>query len=374
MLKSQKNYPLFIMLMLGLLCFLPWAVAVQYQAALPGYRFQFPRDHASHPAFKTEWWYYTGHLNTETGARYGYELTFFRVGTKTDEEPATENTGPWSTDNLYAAHFALSDESKKAFHYSEKLNRPAVGVAGSLTDHYYVWNELWLAEQLSDRMILRAGDEKHEIHLMLTPQKAPVVHGRNGVSQKASCVGCGSHYYSMTRLLTEGILLVDGKPMPVRGLSWMDHEFGSNQLGKHQTGWDWFSVQLDDGTDLMLYLLREEDGGIDPNSSGTVVDAQGNTRHLGLKDFSVKNSGRTWTSPKTKGTYPMGWTVTVPSEGLSLTVEPAFDAQELSTGASTGVAYWEGSSQVSGTRRGQSVQGQAYVELTGYAEAFKARI
>lgn len=354
--------------MLGILLIVPLALAFQYQAALPGYQYQFPRDHASHPDYKTEWWYYTGHLKTTKGKRYGYELTFFRVGND-PKVVQPGNTSPWNTNNLYAAHFALSDENSKAFHYSEKLNRAGLNVAGARTDTYYVWNELWLAEQLGNSMIIRADslDGKQEIHLLLTSEKPPVIHGKNGVSQKASCEGCASHYYSLTHLKTEGSLLLDGKAYPVTGLSWMDHEFGSNQLAKNQQGWDWFSVQLNDNTELMLYLLRQDNGHIDPNSSGTVVYADGRSRHLTLKDFTVKNAGPTWTSPASKGTYPIGWKIEVPSEQLTLTVTPAFESQELFTAGSTGVSYWEGSSNVTGTKQGHSIQGQAYVEMTGYA-------
>ena len=367
-LQMIKRLPKWVIPVLGILLMIPLALAFQYQAALPGYQYQFPRDHASHPDYKTEWWYYTGHLQTTAGKRYGYELTFFRVGN--DPKVVQEkNTSPWNTNNLYAAHFALSDESNKTFHYSEKLNRSGLNVAGARTDTYYVWNELWLAEQLGQPMIIRADspDGKQEIHLLLTSQKPPVIHGKNGVSQKASCEGCASHYYSMTRLKTEGILLLEGKAYPVTGLSWMDHEFGSNQLAKNQQGWDWFSVQLTDNTELMLYLLRQDNGQIDPNSSGTVVYDDGRSRHLMLKDFTVTNAGPTWTSPASKGTYPIGWRISVPSEQLTLNITPAFENQELFTAGSTNVSYWEGSSHVSGTKQGKSVQGQAYVEMTGYA-------
>ncbi len=366
--KLLFKHPTWFLPVLGLLLIVPLALAFQYKPALPGYQYQFPQDHASHPNFKTEWWYYTGHLQTPQGKQYGYELTFFRIGN--DPKAVQENNAsPWNTNNLYAAHFALSDENGKTFHYNEKLNRTGLNVAGSRTDTYYVWNELWLAEMLGKQMALRADspDGKQEIHLLLSSEKPPVIHGQSGVSQKASCMGCASHYYSLTRLKTEGLLLLEGKAYPVSGLSWMDHEFGSNQLAKNQQGWDWFSVQLNDNTELMLYLLRQDNGRIDPNSSGTVVYADGHSRHLSLKDFTVQNSGPQWTSPASKGTYPMGWKVSIPSEELTLNITPAFENQELFTAGSTGVSYWEGSSQVEGRKKGQTVQGQAYVEMTGYA-------
>lgn len=353
-----------------LLLMVPLALAFQYKAALPGYQYQFPRDHASHEAFKTEWWYYTGHLQTQSGKQYGYELTFFRVGNDPKLRQASpDSKNPWNTDNLYAAHFALSDEQNKTFHYSEKLNRAGLNLAGALSNHYYVWNELWLAELLGQQMVLRANspDGKQEIHLLLSSEKPPVIHGSGGVSQKASCVGCASHYYSLTRLKTEGLLLIDGKAEPVTGLSWMDHEFGSNQLSREQTGWDWFSIQLSDNTEVMLYLLRNEDGSVDPNSSGTLVDAQGNSRHLNLNDFKVIESGKKWVSPASKGVYPLGWKIQIPSAKLELAVTPSFENQELTTQGSTKVAYWEGSSKVSGKKAEKTVSGQAYVEMTGYA-------
>jgi len=371
-LSQLKLKPLALRLLtiLAIGCIVPLALgAFQYEKALRGYQYHFPQDHASHPKYKTEWWYYTGHLNTAKGQKYGYELTFFRIGTD-EKQVKPDNKSPWNTNNLYAAHFALSDENNRKFYYHEKLNRAGLNVAGARTDTYYTWNELWLVEGLGKQMILRADspDGKEEIHLLLTPEKEPVIHGLNGVSQKASCVGCASHYYSMTRLKTEGNLLIDGKATRVTGLSWMDHEFGSNQLAQNQKGWDWFSIQCGDKTELMLYLLRRDNGSIDPNSSGTWIDLNGQSHHLTLKDFTVKNSGQSWTSPASKGKYPMGWTVSVPAQRLTLTITPAFQNQELYTTGSTGVAYWEGSAHVSGSRWGKPVTGQAYVEMTGYVE------
>jgi predicted secreted hydrolase len=373
LLKNILNQsPRWVFPVLIMLLAVPLALGFQYKAALPGYQYHFPQDHASHEQYKTEWWYYTGHLQTKAGQKYGYELTFFRIGNDPQLRQATDNKqNPWNTNNLYATHFALSDEKNQAFHYSEKLNRAGLNLAGALGDHYYVWNELWLAELLGNQMVLRANspDGKQEIHLLLSNEKPPVIHGKGGISQKASCVGCASHYYSLTRLKTEGLLLIDGKAEPVTGLSWMDHEFGSNQLSREQTGWDWFSIQLNDKTEVMLYLLRHENGRIDPHSSGTIVDAKGNSRHLTLNDFKVIESGKHWTSPASQGTYPMGWRIAIPSEKLDLTITPSFENQELFTKGSTKVAYWEGSSKATGQKAGKAIAGQAYVEMTGYAKA-----
>jgi predicted secreted hydrolase len=338
-----------------------------FRQALPGYTYLFPVDHASHEPFKTEWWYYTGHLDGSNGKRYGYELTFFRAATGL-ESPA--KTAAWPMENLYLAHFAISDETGRKFHFKEQLNRGGQGLAGARSDTYRVWNGLWSAEQLGDRHVLKASLPGFEISLLLKPSKPPAIHGQGGVSQKADCRGCASHYYSITRFQTEGMLYEQGKPVSVRGQSWMDHEFGSNQLGKTQVGWDWFSLQLDDKTEVMLYQLRNRDGSLDRNSSGSLVDASGRVRHLPLSNFSVKTTA-TWTSPETHGRYPMGWQVEIPSEKLSLTVTPAFPNQELVIRSATGLTYWEGSARVRGTRQGKPVSGDAYVEMTGYASAFR---
>lgn len=341
-----------------------------FRQALPGYRFSFPRDHAAHPDFKTEWWYYTGHLQPPSGAPFGYELTFFRTGLPPQNLPTQSR---WALTQVYPAHFAISDEGHQRFFFTEKLNRAGLGIAGAESQVYRVWNETWFAEQLGNSQLLHAEAPEYSLHLLLTPQKAPVIHGKNGVSQKASCTGCASHYYSMTRLQTQGILYQAGKPIPVKGISWMDHEFGSNQLAQHQVGWDWFSIQLQNGSELMLYLLRTQSGTLDPNSSGTWISQNGQAQHLTLNQFQVKSTG-SWTSPTSKAKYPMGWQINLPSQQLSLTLTPAFQNQELATRSSTGVIYWEGSTHVSGTQAGKPIKGQAYVEMTGYAQAFKQRL
>ena len=346
------------------------ALAKTFKKALPGYVFSFPHDHASHDDFKTEWWYFTGHLKTDAGASYGYELTFFRSGM--DSSPA-ESTSRWDLQNVYMAHLALTDPQGHKFYFREKLNRNAPGVAGARQDSCYVYNELWSLEELGDKFVLRADVPEFGIHLLLSSKKKPTIHGANGVSQKASCVGCASHYYSMTRLETTGTLFLDKKSVPVSGLSWMDHEFGSNQLTTDQVGWDWFSVQLENGYELMLYSMRRNDGSIDKNSSGTLVAPDGSSRHLTVTDFSIKANSE-WKSTKSGGTYPMDWQVTIPSANLNLKILPTMREQELVTAGSTGVVYWEGDSTVSGTKDGKPVTGQAYVEMTGYAEKFRKSI
>lgn len=363
----MKRWLIFLVLFILGGTFLQLAEAKSFRLALPGYRYHFPADHAAHEDFKTEWWYYTGHLRSKSGKTFGYELTFFRMGTGIDNLPKNSD---WALVQLYPAHFAISDATTQAFHFWEKLSRGGGGLAGADTAKYLVWNQNWRVRQQGDKHFLSAASNGNAINLTLTPLKPPVIHGKNGVSQKASCKGCASHYYSYTRMQTTGSITVNGETMDVSGLSWMDHEFGSNQLTSDQTGWDWFSIQLDNDTELMLYLMRTKSGIQDQNSSGTFVAASNQSRHLGEKDFSVHPMGH-WTSPATKAVYPSGWQVSVPSQKLSLTITPLFKNQELVTRASTNTAYWEGACTVTGTFKGRPIQGEAYVELTGYDKPFR---
>jgi predicted secreted hydrolase len=344
-------------------------LARTFRQALPGYTYAFPKDHASHEEYKTEWWYYTGHLNSEDGRKFGYELTFFRTGL---ENSAVEKT-PWDVKNIYLAHFAVSDESNKKFLFYEKLNRAGLNTATARPDNYQVVNETWSVEQLGNDFVLRADAPNCSLHLLLSSLKPPVIHGTNGISQKASCKGCASHYYSMTRLKSSGYLYLNNAANKVTGNSWMDHEFGSNQLTSEQVGWDWYSLQLDNNSELMLYVMRRSDGTLDNNSSGTIVNADGTSKHLNLADFKI-GAARTWISSATGAHYPMDWSIKIPSAKLDLTVKSAFENQELNTKQSTGVAYWEGAASVSGTQDNRPVTGQAYVEMTGYAEKFRKNI
>jgi predicted secreted hydrolase len=324
---------------------------------------QFPADHFSHPDFKTEWWYYTGHLAADSGRRYGYQVTFFRFGLR---ERQVELPAPPLFSELYMAHFALSDLTTRQFTFRERIERGYGDKAGAATDSLLVWNGDWKVSGDGTSHAIEINDRGRQLRLDLKSLKAPVLHGDNGLSQKGDGAGRASYYYSLTRMATAGSLTVNGKSEKVRGLTWMDHEFGSNQLTDAQVGWDWFSIQLDDQTELMLYLMRRKDGAIDGHSSGTLLYADGRTRKLSQADFRVEVLNR-WQSPKSGANYPMKWQVMVPAEGIELKINPAFAEQELITNRSTRVTYWEGAVLINGTVRGKSVRGQGYVEMTGYA-------
>jgi predicted secreted hydrolase len=234
-------------------------------------------------------------------------------------------------------------------------------MAGARTDRYRVWIDTWQVELTGDEHHLRADHSGWAIDLRLRSAKPSVFHGENGVSQKALGRGRASHYYSLTRLVGTGFLRVGREKLPVRALAWMDHEFGSNQLTPQQVGWDWYSLQLDDGRELMLYVMRLRDGGVEPVSSGTAVAVDGRARHLRLSDFHVQATDQ-WRSPTTGGLYPAGWRIQVLFEKLDVTLQPTVAQQEVVTRGGAGVSYWEGSVRVTG-----SATGVGYVELTGYA-------
>lgn len=366
----SKRLPVFLAI-LSLLCL--GAAQIPFEFAEPGYRFSFPKDHGAHPAFRTEWWYFTGQL-TSDGREYGYELTFFRQGS--DHPAVLENPSRWAPRQLYLAHFAVTDLHDKRFFYTDRMSREALGKAGAGLDRLEVWIDAWRAAQEGETIHLWAEEESAgkgapagwKIDLALSPAKPPVVHGREGVSKKGEEPGQASHYYSFTRLETRGTLRANGKEEKVTGLSWMDHEFGSGILNRHQVGWDWFSIQLDDGTDYMFFQIRRENGERDPASSGTVITSGGG-RSLSAGEFTLTPI-QYWKSGATGADYPVGWKIEIPSERLSLESRPALREQELVTSKSTRIAYWEGASRFTGTKAGKPVSGKGYVELTGYAAPF----
>jgi len=340
-----------------------------FQSARPGRTFHFPRDHGAHPDFKTEWWYYSGHLRAADGDTFGYQLTFFRVALA---KPNPQAKSAWAADTIYFAHLALTDVKRQKFIFQEKAQRGALGLAGAATDRLKVWVDDWQAEMQANDHHLQAKTDAFSLDLTLTPLKPPVLHGQAGYSKKAAQADVASHYYSITRLAATGRITLYDKIFEVEGTTWLDREFSTGQMAEHHRGWDWFALQLADGADIMLYLMRLKDGGIDPSSSGTLIDPQGKAHHLTLSDFSVKNTG-TWTSPHSKATYPAAWEIALPRHGYRLTLTPTLADQELMTGGSANLTYWEGQVNITGSRDGKPLTGQGYAELTGYAGSLGMR-
>jgi len=350
---------------------LAWVFAVgaqnPYQVALPGYRYEFPRDYFNHPEYQTEWWYYTGNVTAEDGHRFGFELTFFRQGVNRD----AEKRGTWDVRDVYVAHLALSDLDGQAFYHAERTNRAGPGIAGVDEAQQRIWNGNWSVRWQGDEQELQAVDSRFSFSLALHPEKPPVIHGENGVSQKAEGAGRASHYISLTRLATRGELQVGGKRYAVKGLAWMDHEFFTHQLEKGQVGWDWVSLQLEDQTELMLYRIRRADGTEDPHSSGTYVDAKGQATHLKKEEFSLVPEGEMWKSASTGARYPMRWKIAVPKLGLDLEATTRLKSQEMAGSSKVMPNYWEGAIELTGNRGKNAVAGVGYLEMTGYDRAVR---
>lgn len=339
----------------------PAFTAEPWRQASRDYVLSLPEDHASHPDHRIEWWYYTGNLESDRGRRFGYQVTFFRIGI--DRAPA--NPSVWAVRDLLMAHIAVTDAESGRHLFAERLSRAGAGWAGASPRELRVWNDDWEARLEFGRHRLQARDPRFAIDLLLTEDRPPVLHGDRGYSQKGSTPGNATHYYSLTRMPTEGGISIDGERHRVTGLSWMDHEFGTSFLEKGQQGWDWFSVQFDDGSDLMVFQLRRADGSADPQSSGTLVRPGQPQRRLDASGIAL-TPGRRWTSAASGGTYPVEWRIALPGEQIELEARPLVDGQEL-VGPRSGVSYWEGAIEVRGRRAGQPVTGRGYLEMTGYS-------
>jgi predicted secreted hydrolase len=323
--------------------------------------FVFPQDHGPHPEFRNEWWYVTGNLDNEDGERFGFELTIFRFAL-TPSVSASKSA--WRTNQVYIAHLAVTDADNKRFYVAQRYSRGAAGLAGAQAKPFRVWIDDWeiAGKAETGTWHLIADDEDFGIDLELRALKPPVLNGIDGLSQKSADPSNASYYYSITRLQTEGSLRIGENDYTVSGLSWLDREWSTSALAADQVGWDWFALQLDDGSELMIYGLRLENGTRDPASAGTFVSANGVTTHLAYDDVEISVLEE-WSSPE-GGSYPSRWLLRVPRFGLELNVTPVISDQELFTT----VRYWEGAVDVTGEHELRPVEGRGYVELTGYAE------
>jgi predicted secreted hydrolase len=349
--------------------------------------FVFPADHGPHPAFQTEWWYFTGNLATAAGRRFGYQLTLFRSALA---PPESENTGgdrsSWDTDQLYMAHFGLTDEEGGEFFSFERFSRGAVGLAGAEADPFRVWLEDWSVTGIDGAQVrepstskqveadplaassailpltLQAREDGIGVELALRPIKPITPHGDQGLSRKGSQPGNASYYYSITRFDTSGEVEINGDRLAVAGSSWLDREWSTSVLEEGQIGWDWFSLQLDDGRDLMYFQLRRSDSSVDPASGGTLVGRDGTYRSISEGQVEIRTL-ESWESSASGAIYPVAWRILYPGEQADLEVRPLLPQQEHAHS----FAYWEGAVVVQGLAGGEAVTGRGYVELTGYA-------
>jgi predicted secreted hydrolase len=340
-----------------------------YAQATEARDFAFPADHGPHPDFRNEWWYVTGNLDGDDGRRFGFELTIFRFSLTPQGAEPSADLSAWRSNQVYIGHFALTDGGAGQFHVAQRFSRGGLGLAGATAEPLRIWLDDWSiagarapdAYEFGLPWRLQAHDGEIGLDLTLIPQKPPVLNGVNGLSQKSAEAGNASYYYSITRLRTEGSVRIGHDKFAVSGLSWLDREWGSSALSGEQEGWDWYALQLSDGSDLMFYNLRRSDGSQDIHSAGTLILADGNTVHLSRDDVIVAVLD-SWQSPH-GGRYPIAWQIKVPEYELNLKIDPIQDAQELITT----VRYWEGAVDIAGARGTTPITGRGYVELTGYA-------
>lgn len=339
-----------------------------FAQALAPRAFSFPQDHGPHEPFRQEWWYFTGHLEGAGGERFGFELTFFRFAlAPPDPVPAAAGASAWRAREIYMAHFAITDVAGERFEYAQKLSRAALGLAGAQGAPLRVWIDDWSLEGqpqpgAAPHWRLQAAQAGYALQLELTPVGAPVANGEAGLSVKSAAPGSASYYYSLPRIAVQGTLVRGGAPLTVTGLAWFDHEWSSAALATTQAGWDWFALQLADGSALMFYALRDRDGRRDAHSAGTFIEADGTIRALGSADVALAATG-SWVSGDGVR-YPSGWRIQVPALALDLTAQPVLKDQELRTNP----RYWEGAVQLQGTRGSAPAAGRGYVELVGYAQ------
>ena len=326
--------------------------------------FSFPLDYGPHPDYWHEWWYYTGNLKTESGHRFGFQLTFFRFALKPKE---TQRNSQWAATQMMMAHFALSDVDEHQFYQYEKSSRVALGLAGATARPFNVWVDNWTATGTPDDawpITLHAVQDDTAIDLTLVPTKPVVLQGEQGLSRNGGEAGNASYYYSYTHLQTRGVIRTGDHHYDVSGLSWLDREWGTSFLAENQSGWDWFALQLSDGSEVMVYRLRHKDGSVDPYSSGLIVGQDGVTHPLPAQAFNVQNLSQ-WRSPHTRILYPSRWRLTIPGEALDIEIEPLLQDQELHAS----INYWEGAVWIHGIGNENNVIGHGYVELTGYDQA-----
>ena len=330
----------------------------------------FPRDLGPHDDYQTEWWYYTGNLTTADGRPFGFQFTIFRRALTPPGDSAAPTGDGWRSNQVYLAHFAISDIAADAFYPTERFSRGAAGLAGATAAPYRVWLEDWSVEEIAAGQVrLRARTDAVALDLTLTPTLPPVLHGDDGLSQKGPEVGNASYYYSLVQQAAAGTVTVGGEAFDVTGRAWQDHEWSTSALSEGAVGWDWLSLQLDDGSALMLFEIRRADGTREALSAGSFIAPDGTLTPLALGDWTLAVTD-TWTSPTSGAEYPAGWRITVPSLGLELTGAPQMTDQELNLST----VYWEGAVKFSGTRDGAPVSAQGYIELTGYAGSMAGRL
>jgi len=331
-----------------------------YAHVEPGRALAFPRDHGSHPDFRTEWWYVTGRVADAAGNRYGVQVTFFRNRPRIAED----NPSAFAPRQLVFAHAALADPRRGRLLHDQRAARASFGLAGADPGSTRAWVDDWSLALVDDAYTARIAAREFALELRFAPTQALLLHGSAGYSRKGPASAQASYYYSAPQLAATGTIAVAGTRVVVNGTAWLDHEWSSEVMAPGAAGWDWTGINLADGGALMAFRMRDGSGGA-LWAGGTLRGADGRVRTFAPEEVGFAPS-RSWRSPRTGVAYPVA--MTLAAGGLDVTLEPLFDDQELDSRASTGTIYWEGA--VRALASGREV-GRGYLELTGYGSPLR---
>ncbi len=329
----------------------------EYQTVKPNYQFNFPKDHGSHENFPMEWWYFTGHLNSEDKRTFGFEITVFRVGV----DDFRVSSSPWKSKNIFIVHTALTDDQDKKYYHQEELIRESFDLVKSSPESLNISALNHQIQLIDDQLKLSISLPNYQLNLELQAKKPVILQGASGYSAKSKENGSASLYTSFTNLQGSGQLILNQQKLLVSAKTWMDHEVMGKTVNREEAGWDWFAIQLDNNTELMLYYLKDSAGNITNYSKGSFINHFGKKENLELTDYQIEVLDY-WKSSETQISYPALWKINVPKFNLNLIVKPTLSNQEF-TSKDLSVTYWEGRSLV---YQSNKKTGQAYVELVGY--------
>jgi predicted secreted hydrolase len=333
-----------------------------YAPVIPAYALIFPADFGSHPQFRTEWWYVTGWLTTQSGESLGFQVTFFRTKPNIDED----NPSSFAPRQLLVAHCAISDPKRGRLWQDQRIRRAALGLAEAATGDTHVWIDNWSLRREGDHYSTKIDAEDFSFDLQMYATQEVLLNGESGFSRKGPAPEAASYYYSIPHMRVAGTIARNGGTDRVSGEAWLDHEWSSEYLDSRAVGWDWIGINLDDGSALMAFRTRDATGAA-LWAGGTFRSSDGKVTILAPADVTFTSSRR-WRSPRTGILYPVQWQVRVGPRAFDLV--PLLDDQENDTRLSTGAIYWEGAVRAYDRQR---LVGSGYLELTGYGEALRLR-